>query len=493
MPRFLWFIIAVIGLVLGYLVYGKLVEKIFGADDSRKTPAVTKADGVDYVTMPTWKVWLIQLLNIAGIGPVFGPILGALYGPTALLWIVLGSIFAGAVHDYCSGMLSVRYGGANVPDVVGYNLGRIAKAAMGVFAVILLVLVGTVFATSPAHLLSNLVSEFSVSGFLDAYGMWLAVIFVYYFMATLVPIDKLIGLIYPFFGFLLLFMCVSVTVALFVEMPDQFYAWADWGAGNQHPNAATSAPLWPLMFLTIACGALSGFHSTQSPLMARCLKKETDGRKVFYGGMIAEGFIGLVWATVGMTFFDSPDSLLETIKQGTASKVVFDSCNSLLGVFGGALAVLGVVVLPITSGDTAFRAARLTLSDMFKFDQRPIARRLAIAIPVLGIGVVLSQVNFTTIWNYLGWANQTLAGIVLWAAAAYLMRKGKLHWIATLPAVFITAASITFICWSPNLGFNIAIGASQVIGAVFAVLCLIALLAFGRRPVAGVPEEFKDA
>jgi carbon starvation protein CstA len=485
----MWFILAVAGLIVGYLVYGKIVEKVFGADDKRPTPAVSKSDGVDYVEMPTWKVWLIQLLNIAGIGPVFGPILGALYGPTALLWVVLGSIFAGAVHDYMSGMLSVRYGGANVPDVVGYNLGKIAHAGMGVFAVILLLLVGTVFATSPAGLMAHLMPEIGIDGTMGAFGVWLAIIFFYYFMATLVPIDKLIGVIYPFFGVLLIFMAVGVTLALFVEMPDQFYAWADWGAGNQHPNADTSAPLWPLMFLTIACGALSGFHSTQSPLMARCLKKETDGRKVFYGGMIAEGFIGLVWVTVGMTFYDSPDSLLETVKAGTASKVVFDSCSTLLGGLGGVLAILGVVVLPVTSGDTAFRAARITLADMLKFDQRPIARRLMVAVPVLALGAILSQVNFTTIWNYFGWANQTLAGIVLWACAAYLFRKGRLHWICTVPAVFITAASITFILWSPTLGFHMDIGVSRIIGAVFAVLCLAALLLWGKKPVEGAPEN----
>lgn len=346
MPRYMWFIIATIGLLVGYQLYGKFVEKVFQPDPNRKTPAVTKFDGVDYVSMPKWKLWLIQLLNIAGVGPVFGPIMGALYGPQALLWIVLGSIFAGAVHDYFGGMLSVRYQGANIPQIVGYNLGKFFKQLMRVFAVILLLLVGVVFATSPANLLAKLTPES-----LD-FLFWLGVIFVYYFIATLVPIDKLIGRIYPIFGALLIVMAVGVTAALFLKMPDQFYSWAEWGV-NPHP---ADLPLWPLMFITIACGALSGFHATQSPLMARCIESENEGRMVFYGGMIAEGFIGLVWATVGMTFYVSPEELNATINAGTASAVVYDASIVLMGSFGGLLAILGVIVLPITSGDTAFRA-----------------------------------------------------------------------------------------------------------------------------------------
>ncbi len=481
MPRFLWFIIAVIALVLGYMIYGKIVDKIFGPDDERATPCVTKADGVDYVSMPAWKVWLIQLLNIAGVGPVFGPIMGALYGPTALLWIVLGSIFAGAVHDYMSGMLSVRYGGANVADVVGFNLGKIARVLMSIFAVILLLLVGTVFATAPAGLLKNLTPGFEIPGLLGPYGCWLVLIFIYYFCATLVPIDKLIGKIYPFFGALLIFMAIGVTVAMFIEMPEQFYSWAEWGE-NQHPK---ELPLWPLMFLTIACGALSGFHSTQSPLMARCLKKETEGRRVFYGGMIAEGFIGLVWATVGMTFYPTIQSFLEA---GAPANVVHEASVALLGTFGGVLAILGVVVLPVTSGDTAFRAARITIADIFKYDQRNIPKRLSLAIPILFIGVVLSQIDFNIIWRYFGWANQSLASIVLWAAAAYLYRKGKLHWICSIPAFFITAASISFICWSPDMGFNMNISLANIIGFVFAACCLIAFLVLGKKPVENAPE-----
>ncbi|MCR5084676.1 MAG: carbon starvation protein A [Succinivibrionaceae bacterium] len=482
MPRYLWFIIAALGLVLGYMIYGKFVEKVFGPRPEKKTPAITQADGIDYVSMSKWKVWLIQLLNIAGVGPVFGPILGALYGPSALLWIVLGSIFAGAVHDYMSGMLSVRYKGANIPDVVGYNLGSLARKGMCVFAVILLLLVGTTFATAPAGLMVKLTTGTSVD---IGFGAWLGVIFLYYFIATLVPIDKLIGRIYPFFGALLLVMAAGVTIAMFVEMPEQFYGWAEWGV-NQHPK---ELPLWPLMFITIACGALSGFHSTQSPLMARCIANESEGRMVFYGAMIAEGFIGLVWATVGMTFYPS---VADFAAAGAPANVVYDSSVALLGAFGGVLAILGVIVLPVTSGDTAFRACRLTLAEIIKFDQHKIPNRLYIALPLFGIGILLSQLDFGIIWRYFGWANQTLAGIVLWSGACYLARREKCHWICTIPATFITAASIDYIVWEPNLGFGISaeVGGMMVshwCGIVVAAACFAWFLVAGKKEVAGAP------
>lgn len=479
MPRYMWFIIATIALIVGYFIYGKIVEKIFAPDPNRKTPAVTKYDGVDYVTMPKWKLWLIQLLNIAGVGPVFGPIMGALYGPQALIWIVIGSIFAGAVHDYYGGMLSVRYQGANVPQIVGYNLGKIFKQIMRAFAVILLLLVGVVFATAPANLLAKLTPES-----LDFF-FWLAVIFIYYFIATLVPIDKLIGRIYPIFGALLIIMAVGITAAMFIKMPEQFYSWAEWGV-NPHPQ---DLPLWPLMFITIACGALSGFHATQSPLMARCIENESEGRMVFYGGMIAEGFIGLVWCTVGMTFYQDPETLNSTINAGTASAVVYDSSRALMGGFGGLLAILGVIVLPITSGDTAFRAARLTIAEVFNFDQTNKLKRLYIALPVFALGVALSFIDFNIIWRYFGWSNQTLAAIMLWTAAAYLYRRDKFHWVCTLPGVFITAACITYILYEPNMGFGMDIFISQIIGLVGAVAILLAFLKFGKKEIEGAPMD----
>ena len=433
MPRYMWFIISVIALLVGYFVYGRIVERIFGPNPARSTPAKTKSDGVDYVAMPKWKLWLIQLLNIAGVGPVFGPILGAVYGPTALLWIVIGTIFAGAVHDYFSGMLSVRYGGANVPDVVGYNLGKIAKNGMRVFA-------------------------------------------------TIIPIDKIIGRIYPVFGALLLIMAIGVTVGMFVQMPDSFYSWATFDH-NPHPK---DLPIFPLVFITIACGALSGFHSTQSPLMARCVENESEGRMVFYGAMVAEGFIGLVWCTVGMTFYPDAQALLSA---GGPAVVVNDSCVALLGGFGGLLAILGVVILPVTSGDTAFRAARLTIADVIHLPQVKPMKRLVIAIPVFCIGIALSQIDFNIIWRYFGFSNQTLAGICLWSAAAYLFRKGKFHWICTIPACFITVVSVSYICYEKNMGFGLDINTSNIIGIVVAVICLVSLLKFGKTPVEGAPTD----
>ncbi|MGN0903471.1 MAG: carbon starvation protein A [Succinivibrio sp.] len=478
----LYFILAAIALLVGYFVYGKFVEKVFSPNPSRQTPATTKKDGVDFVAMPKWKLWLIQLLNIAGVGPVFGPILGALYGPTALLWVVLGTIFAGAVHDYFSGMLSVRYGGANVPDVVGFNLGNPARYAMRVFATILLLLVGVVFATAPAGLLTKLCNNF-FDGRLN-YWFWIIVIFAYYFCATIIPIDKIIGRIYPVFGALLLIMAIGVTIGMFVSIPDQFYSWANFDA-NPHPQGL---PIWPLVFITIACGALSGFHSTQSPLMARCLENEKEGHMVFYGGMVAEGFIGLVWVTVGMTFYPDVQALLAATKAGGAANVVFESCITLLGTAGGVLAVLGVVVLPITSGDTAFRAARLTIAEALRLPQVNPGKRLLIAIPLFAIGIILSQVDFNIIWRYFGWSNQSLASIMLWAGAAYLYRRNKLHWICTIPAVFITSIAVSYILYEPNMGFGMDITVSNIAGGVIALFCLVMLLVFGKKPLSHDPE-----
>lgn len=482
MPRYMWFIFATVALILGYVIYGKIVEKIFGANENRLTPAITMADGVDYVVMPKWKVWLVQLLNIAGVGPVFGPILGAIYGPTALLWIVLGTIFAGAVHDYMTGMLSVRFNGANVPNIVGITMGNIARNAMRIFALILLLLVGVVFATAPAGLLKNLTANV-FDGSLT-FGVWIAIIFAYYFIATIVPIDKIIGKIYPLFGALLLTMAIGVTVALFIYKTDSFYSWVDFG-DSFNPNPK-DMPIFPLVFITIACGALSGFHSTQSPLMSRCLDNEKNGRFAFYGGMVAEGFIGLVWCTAGMTFYPDVQAYLNA---GGPANVVNEVCTTLLGSFGGILAVLGVVILPITSGDTAFRAARLTIAESINFSQKERSKRLIIAIPLFAIGILLSQVDFNVIWRYFGFSNQMLAAISLWTGAVYLYKRHKFHWICTLPAAFITAAAISFICFDTNLGFGLNITISNGIGIVFTLVCFVAFMILGKKPTKGEDLE----
>ncbi|MDR1359367.1 MAG: carbon starvation protein A, partial [Deltaproteobacteria bacterium] len=454
MPAMFYFLLSVAALVLGYVVYSRVIEKLFGVKEDRPTPAHSMADGVDYITMPTWKVFLIQLLNIAGVGPVFGPIMGALYGPAALLWIVLGSIFAGAVHDYFSGMMSVRYQGKSLPDVVGYTLGNGFKQFMRAFSLLLVVLVGVVFVAAPAGLLAQLTGLPLIT--------FVVIIFVYYFLATILPIDLIIGRLYPLFAVVLLIMAFGVAGGLIFE-GYAFYNWAEWT--NQHP---AGLPLWPLMFITIACGAISGFHGTQSPIMARCMINEKNGRSVFYGAMIAEGIIGLIWATAGMTFYDSAQALaLAMGEKSNAALVVNQVCMTLLGPVGGVLAILGVVVLPITSGDTAFRAARLLIADFLNMNQKLVAPRLYIAVPIFAIGIVLSRVDFSILWRYFGFSNQALATIVLWSAAAYAVRKGSFHWLVSLPAAFMTAVCTTYLCYA-GIGFGLPYNISVILGLVVA-------------------------
>ncbi len=466
MSNSLYFLLACVALVLGYVIYGGFVARVFGADTTRSVPAHTMADGVDFVEMPTWKVWLIQLLNIAGVGPVFGPIMGALWGPVALVWIVIGTIFAGAVHDYMAGMLSVRYQGANVPDIVGKNLGNGAKQIMRLFATILLILVGVVFVTAPAGLLANLTPDWMNITF------WIGVIFAYYFLATILPIDTIIGRLYPLFGAVLIFMAVGMTVMMFVS-GTEFYNSA--AMVNQHPQ---NLPIFPLVFITIACGAISGFHATQSPLMARCMKNEKLGHPVFYGSMIAEGFIGLVWATVGMSFFHGPEALMAA---GGPATVVDMTAKALMGPVGGVLAILGVVVLPVTSGDTAFRAARLTIAETLNFSQKPIIARLLIAVPLFAIGIILCNVDFNLIWRYFGFANQMLASIMLWTGAVWLTRENRLHWICTIPATFMTAVCASYICYEPNMGLGLPLEIANGIAVAVAVASFIVFWIRGRK------------
>jgi carbon starvation protein CstA len=452
-------------LVLGYFTYGKVVERVFAPDSSRPTPCSTMADGVDYASMPTWKVFFIQLLDIAGVGPIFGPILGALYGPIALVWIVVGAIFAGAVHDYFSGMLSVRNKGASIPDVAGLFLGRNARWVLRFFSLLLLVLVGVVFVLSPAQLLGNLTG-------LNVHVL-VACIFGYYFLATILPVDKLIGRLYPFFGALLLFMTLGVLVGMALS-DAQILPNLDVRV-NTHPQGL---PIWPLLFITLSCGAISGFHSTQSPLMARCIRNESSGRLVFYGAMVAEGIIALVWAAAGMSLFYGPDALFQVIQSGTPSLVVDQVCRTLLGPVGGVLAILGVIVLPITSGDTAFRSSRLILAETFSLSQTQAAKRLLLAVPLFILAFLISTQDFQLIWRYFGWSNQTLAMLVLWSAAIFLRQTGKFHWLASVPAMFMTAVSISFILQA-SIGFNLPPGLSNITGLAAAALAMVALL---RQP-----------
>jgi len=464
----MWFLFCIAALVGGYFIYGAFVEKVFGINENRQTPAFTKQDGVDFVPMSNKKVYLVQLLNIAGVGPIFGPIMGALYGPAAMLWIVLGCIFAGAVHDYFSGMLSVRNGGASVPTITGRYLGNGAKHFMNIFAIILLLLVGVVFVSAPAGMLTNLVNE--QTDITMSMTTMVVAIFAYYIIATIVPVDKIIGRFYPLFGALLIFMSVGLITAIGLsdehtimggfEVSDMFT--------NMNPN---NLPLWPALFITIACGAISGFHATQSPLMARCMENEKNGRFVFYGAMIGEGIIALIWCALALSFFGSVDSLAEAVANGGPGNVVYSASFGLLGVFGGVLAFLGVVILPITSGDTAFRSSRLILAEYFNMEQKSLRNRLLMAVPLFIIGGILTQVDFGIIWRYFGFANQSTAVMMLWTASAYLLRHNKLHWIATVPAVFMTTVCVSFILSSTKLGFGLPIQISTIAGVV-AALCI---------------------
>ncbi len=468
-----YFFICVGLLVLGFVTYGVVVEKVFGIDVNRPTPCMVKEDGVDYISMPTWKVFFIQLLDIAGLGPVFGPILGALYGPSALVWIVLGSIFAGGVHDYFSGMLSVRSGGKSIPEVVGDFMGMPARQAMRIFSVVLLVLVGVVFILGPAKLLNNITG-------MDL-KLLIALIFAYYFIATVLPIDKVIGRLYPIFGALLLFMTFGIMGGLIFHgyniLPNMdFFT-------NTHPG---HKPIWPLLFITLSCGAISGFHSTQSPLMARCITNEKWGRHVFYGAMIVEGLIALIWATVGLSFYKSPEAMNAVITSGSPAAVVNQVSNTLLGPIGGLLAILGVVILPISSGDTAFRSTRLIIAETFNMDQSKAAKRLLIALPLFALAFVITQVDFKVIWRYFGWSNQMLSMMVLWSGAIYLAQKSKFHWICTIPATFLTAVNTAFILQA-KIGFNMQPLVSNIISVVVGLTVLALFLMFVK------PSETEEA
>ncbi|AGH81213.1 carbon starvation protein A [Psychromonas sp. CNPT3] len=457
----LWFLFCIMLLLGGYFIYGAFVEKVFGIKKDRQTPAYSKQDGVDYVPMPKKKVYLVQLLNIAGVGPIFGPIMGALYGPAAMLWIVLGCIFAGGVHDYFAGMLSIRNGGASVPNMTGKYLGNNAKHFMNVFALLLLLLVGVVFVSAPAGMITNLVNQ--QTDLAMPMLVMVAIIFSYYLIATIVPIDKIIGRFYPFFGALLVFMSVGLIVALTFSTEHSLLGNYEMSMmfTNMNPN---DLPLWPALFITIACGAISGFHATQSPLMARCLENEENGRFVFYGAMIGEGVIALIWCALALSFYDNVDALSAAVHSGGPGAIVYDTSIGLLGGVGGIIAFLGVVILPITSGDTAFRASRLIMAEFFHSDQTLIRNRLIMALPLFVIGAILTQVDFGIIWRYFGFANQTTAVMMLWTASAYLIRHQKLHWIATLPAMFMTTVVITFILNNDSLGFGLTIDIATIIG-----------------------------
>ncbi len=496
------FTISLIVLVAGYFFYGKFVERVFQPDD-RVTPAISKADGVDYIVLPGWKIFMIQFLNIAGTGPIFGAIMGAWYGPIAYLWIVLGCIFAGATHDYLSGMLSMRHDGCGLPELVGHYLGKTTKNVMLVFAVLLLMMVGVVFVYSPAIILANIYSTKMV---------WIVVIFVYYIIATMMPIDKIIGKIYPLFAFSLLFMALALLIGLFVKMPNIPELWSDLSASNLNENPAWlgndtfigNNPIFPCLFITIACGAISGFHATQSPLMARCVKTERWGRPIFYGAMITEGIVALIWATVSMYFFYyggwkelvDEETATAFISQADGGKTLlqfFDApsvvniiCQGWLGVFGGILALLGVVAAPITSGDTAFRSARLIVAEALGMQQRSISKRLTISIPMFGCAIALliwqmeNPNGFNVIWQYFGWANQTLSVFTLWTITVFLVLKKKNFYITLIPALFMTVVCSTFLLISKQ-AFGLDATISYTGSAIVLVIALVWFLSWYRK------------
>ena len=476
-------IISVCALVLGYMFYGRLAEKVFGPDPARPTPAVSKADGVDYIRMPGWKVFMIQFLNIAGTGPIFGAIMGAKFGPAAYLWIVFGCIFAGAVHDYFSGMLSVRHGGVGLPEIIGTYLGKGAKSVMLVFTVLLLILVGAVFVYSPAIILGNM-----TGGTTTAMLIWVAVIFVYYLIATFMPIDKIIGKIYPLFAFSLIFMAVALFVGLLVKWPALPEIWD--GLANRGPSVGVKGqPIFPCLFITIACGAISGFHGTQSPLMARCMENEKLGRPIFYGSMITEGIVALIWAAVSSYFFFAGGAQeLGAEMNASAPTVVTLVSRNWLGVLGGILALLGVVAAPITSGDTALRSARLIVADAFKVDQKGVGGRLAICLPIFAVTGLLLWFNiadengFNTIWRYFGWANQTLSVFTLWAVTVFLTRyrKGAAFLISLIPACFMTATCLTYICID-KIGFHMPVSTIPYLGVGTFLVSLTLFFLWRRR------------
>jgi len=461
------FLLSIGALILGYFTYGKFVEGIFGVDKNRETPAVRLRDDVDFMTLPTWKVFLIQFLNIAGLGPIFGAIAGAMFGPAAFLWIVLGSIFAGAVHDYFSGMLSIRHDGLSISEVVGIYLGPMAKQFMRLFSVVLLIFVGTVFLVGPAKIIDGM------TGNMWNVWIWVAIILVYYILSTLLPIDKLISKLYPIFGVAMLLMAIGLLIALF---------FGDYNIPELVPSNLRNmtsdpeaTPLFPILFITIACGAISGFHATQSPLMARCMKSETLGRKIFYGTMVTEGIVALIWAAAAMTFFGNVEELNGAMlaNNNNAAWAANEISLNMLGKIGGVLALLGIVAAPITSGDTAFRSARLILSDIFKSNQKKIINRLLISLPLFIIAFALTKIDFGIIWRYFAWSNQTLAMIVLWTITAYLIYENKAYWVTLLPAIFMTMVCSTYILIAPE-GFQLPNEISYIGGTLITLTITIA-------------------
>lgn len=486
------FTIALILLIGGYAVYGKFISRVFGQDPNRVTPVHTHADGVDFVELPTWKIFLIQFLNIAGLGPIFGAIMGVMFGPAAFLWIVFGTIFAGAVHDYMSGMLSLRSDGASLPEIVGAQLGGGIKNVMRVFSLLLMILVGAVFVYNPADLLAMLTPDS-----LDRI-FWIAVIFAYYMLATLLPIDKLIGKLYPLFGLALLFMAVGIMAMLYFHSGSVPEVWH--GLENRRADA-DATPIFPMMFVSIACGAISGFHATQSPMMARCLKNERHARPVFYGAMVTEGVVALIWAAAAVAFTGGYEALQEKLGSNSPAVLVNEISTTWLGAVGGVLAILGVIAAPITSGDTALRSARLIAADFVNIKQKKIGKRLAVSVPIFILCFIVMLIPYEALWRYFAWCNQVLSVFTLWAITVYLARNGGLYVVTLLPAMFMTAVTVTYIFFAPE-GLNalfepmlgISVGYEMSVGIGLTVMFLFAglFIKYRRQLETGISKVDLD-
>ena len=462
------FLVSITVLIAGYFTYGKFMDKFFGADPKRTTPAVELADGVDYQVIKPWKIFIIQFLNIAGLGPIFGAIMGAAYGPVAYLWIVLGCIFMGAAHDYVAGMLSLRHKGASHNEVIGMYLGKGFSKFLTFVIILLLFAVGTSFISGPAGLLQQL-SGWDIK-------IWLTIIFLYYIIATLLPIDKIIGTIYPYMGAVLLFMAVAIGGSLLVKGFSGELQMVELTAETfrNYKSNASEYMLIPMLFIVISCGAISGFHATQSPLMARCMSNEKYGRPIFYGAMIAEGVVACIWATAAMAYFGGPEQLNIAADGGNTPAIIVNAiCESWLGKAGAIVAILGIVVCPVTSGDTAFRSLRLMLADAIHFSQKPVRNRIIICIPIFFIAFLSCTIDFSIIWTYVGITNQLLAAITLWACASYFATIGKNHLVMSIPAAFITYVSVCFLLIAPNVqgGLNLEPIIGYIGGGVAALVC----------------------
>lgn len=476
---------------MGYIFYGKLMEKLFGIDPNRKTPASSQPDEVDYIELPAWRIFMIQLLNIAGLGPIFGAILGAAYGPIAYVWIVLGCIFMGAAHDFFSGAISMRNNGYSLPHLIADFLGTRTRGILAILSGIMLLAVGVAFVNGPAGLLSAQSAQLAQaanSTVVNEAGLnlpftsiswtlfWTVAIVIYYALAVVLPINKIIGKIYPIFAVALIFMAVGVGVSMLwldfsgtISM--QELSFDNWRNFQIHPE---EAPIFPVLFVIISCGAISGFHATQSPMMARCLGNEKYARPVFYGAMIAEGVIALIWAAAAIAYCGGAEAMNASGKPPAV--LVNEICSSWLGAVGAIAAIMGVIICPITSGDTALRSVRLIIAEAFHIEQKSLRNRILVAIPIFTLALLLSQIRFEIIWRYIGLANQTLAAITLWACATWLAQERKQHWFLSLPATFLSGVCVTYFLFATHRSGGLAL--PYPIACFTGSICAFGALAF---------------